>query len=279
MATFDETDPNLIMKIWADPAGGNPRMPVGEKEGQRFKVQMIYRFVETGTIPAGYRITPIELNTENGHGFAALHLAIHDFEFALECFKRAHELGRPDETNVECKALINAGVTSYARPFSEGVRGVRLDPEMFTEVWGEDDVELHNFLFDVRNKHIAHSVNEFERCETVGMVVFSPERQMLEGVSGVGVILYSRIGINAQKLEKAIHHTEFCINHLNHKLDDLRPDVHAEMKADLRNGWKIAPLMKLDDPGKEAVRVSRRRLPRLHNVLARLKQQLPRRED
>jgi hypothetical protein len=226
------------------PAPGEGLINVSENRGQIYSSEMIYRYVDTGpTIEAGSAIMPIHIRTENALGFAALHLAIHDFDFALECLQRAHALGRPDAKSIESKAFINAGVISYARAFASGVRGIRLDSDMFAKVWNEEDCELHEFLYALRDKHIAHSVNEFERCDPAGIIVFTPEGVLQEGISGAGVILQTRIGMPLQILEKAVHHIEQCITYLKNRINELRPQVHADMKADLPNGWSMVPMV------------------------------------
>lgn len=266
--TNDSENQNLSLKIIA--VGQEvPSPQVSENRGQLWNSQIIARWVDTGpTIEAGSHIPPIELHTENAHGFAALHLIVHDFEFALGCFKRAYSLGRPDPANIESRAFINSGVVAYARPFVSGVRGVRLHPDMFEEVWNDQDRELHDFLKDLRDKHVAHPVNDFERCDPVGMIVFTPDGTLQEGISGVGVILQTQIGLPLQRLEAAMHHVEYCINYIKQRIDDLRPKVHADMKVDLPNGWKMAPMVKFP----ESVRKPRSTLPTLSNIRAWLKQ-------
>jgi len=228
---------------------------------------MHIRWVETGpTIEAGSKIPPLRIRSEHAVGFAALHLVVHDFEFALECFRRAYALGRPDVANIESKAFINAGVMSYARAFAQTARGVRLRPEMFASVWNEEDNELHDFLYNLRDKHIAHSVNEFERCEPAGIIVIAPDGSVQEGISGVGVVLQTAIGLPLQKLERAVHHVEHCISYIKARIEELSPLVHADMKADLADGMEMVPMVKFsDDP--DAVRKARGTYPKLSKIL------------
>jgi hypothetical protein len=248
-------------------ATGGARPQVAENRGQLYQSQMHLRWVETGpTIEAGSKIPPIRIRSEHAVGFAALHLVVHDFEFALECFKRAYALGRPDAANMESKAFINAGVMSYARAFAQTARSVRLSPDMFVSVWNDEDTELHDFLYDLRDKHIAHSVNEFERCEAAGMIVYTPEGLIQEGVSGVGVVLQTVIGLPLQRLEMAVHHVEHCINFIKIRIDELRPLVHADMKAEMPDGMELVPMVSFnDDP--DAVRRPRGTYPKLTKIL------------
>jgi hypothetical protein len=250
--------------------GGTP-VHIAENQGQIYQSQIHFRWVEVGpTVEAGSKIPPIQIRSEHAIGFAALHLIVHDFEFALECFRRAYALGRPDAANIESKAFINAGVMSYARAFAQTVRGIRLSSEMFASVWNDEDNELHDFIYDLRDKHIAHSVNEFERCEPAGMIVFTPDGHVQEGISGVGVVLQTVIGLPLQRLEMAVHHVEHCINYIEARIEELRPLVHADMKADMPDEMELVPMVKFnDDP--QAVRKPRGTYPKLTKILDWLK--------
>lgn len=259
---FDEKTTAKVLVTGVDPSTTPLPSQIGEHRGQHFEASWKFRFVETREIPAGHRIIPIEAHTENAHGFAALHLAVHDMEFALACLEQAAALGRPDASKVESKAFIFAGVVAYNRSFVENVRGVRLGHDVFAHVWNDDDRELHDYLFGLRNKHIAHSINSFERCDPVGVIVLEPEVDiLLEGVSGVGVTLLNFVGINKQKLDASIHHIQRCLSVLNKRIDELRPLVHAEMMAELRNGWKMAPAARIPDA--KEVGLKRTSIPKL----------------
>jgi hypothetical protein len=60
-------------------------------------------------------------------------------------------------------ALCSAMVVRYARCFSSGAR----DPLPHTLLDGasEEQRKLHEYVMDVRNKHVAHSVNSFEETD------------------------------------------------------------------------------------------------------------------
>ncbi|MBA2526508.1 MAG: hypothetical protein H0V18_12125 [Pyrinomonadaceae bacterium] len=58
------------------------------------------------------------------------------------------------------EGLSTAACISYARCFPPGIRG-SLDPDLLSTADTELQT-LHEFVLDLRNKHIAHSVNSFE---------------------------------------------------------------------------------------------------------------------
>ena len=60
------------------------------------------------------------------------------------------------------RARWNAALVAYARTFLSGV-GQRLDPAIFDV----DAADLHAYFMRLRNRHVAHSVSEFEQTGVV----------------------------------------------------------------------------------------------------------------
>jgi len=79
-------------------------------------------------------------------------------------------------------AMSTAILVRYSRPFVSGVRrkirieDVHLDKE---------EIKKHNWLLEMRNKHIAHSVNAFEENKVVGYYV--RERPEEKGITSISV--------------------------------------------------------------------------------------------
>lgn len=106
------------------------------------------------------------------------------------------------------KALIHAGVVAYARPFSGGVRGWRGDKEYFSPAWTPEVVSLHEYLYSLRDKHVAHSVNAFERATACGVVVLDQSLRLVDtNPSGVGLTKLSMVGLPMAKLRACGPHT------------------------------------------------------------------------
>lgn len=221
-----------------------------EFQGQLLHPSWIFEWVDTGYIEQGSHIIPIELTSNNSDEFAALHLIKGDFAFSSQCLSEANKLGVPDDNNVTAKALIFSGLISYARPFDVGARKFKLKPEMFDSVWNAEARELHAYLYDLRNKHIAHSVNDCERCDAVGVIVTTPDRTRKPEVSGVGVTILTSIGLTKAKMDAADVHIGGLIKFVEDRIATLRPLIHADMKKSLESGanWKMAPIARMPDP-------------------------------
>jgi hypothetical protein len=183
---------------------------------------------------------------------------VEDLEYSLQCFAEASKFGVPDAMNVVAKALIFSAVVAYARPFMSGVR-VKLTPQMFDGVWNDDDKALHTFLIELRNRHVAHSVNDFERCDAVGIIGAYPAFQREGNVSGVGVTSLSTIGLTGTKIREAQVHIPLMVEFVRTRISELKTKLHAEMEAELAAGtpWKMAPMIRFPDATKIANRRSR----------------------
>lgn len=67
------------------------------------------------------------------------------------------------------EALAYAAAVAYARCFGKGVRPPL--PKVLIEEAPAEVRETHEFIMDLRNKHIAHSVNVFEENRVVANVL------------------------------------------------------------------------------------------------------------
>ncbi len=226
---------------------------------QLFHPSWTFEFMDIEPIGRDRKIVPIELKAcPSAEEYGDLHLIADDFEHSLQCFAEASKFGIPDPANVLAKALIFSAVMAYARPFSSGVR-VKLTPEMFDGIWNDNNKALHTFLFELRNRHVAHSVNDFERCDAVGVIVTYPGLQREGNSSGVGVTSLSTIGLTASKIQEAQAHIPLMVEFVRARINELKIKLHAEMKAELAAGtpWKMAPMIRFPDTTKIAKRRSR----------------------
>jgi hypothetical protein len=117
------------------------------------------------------------------------HFATHrDLLFVRECCGRLLQLldsteGEPDSVFVE--ALWTAALVGYSRCFKDGKREYRLQTRDIAALPLEGEVvEFHQLMLDLRDKHIAHSVNPFEQIVVGAMLspLDAPNRQV-EGIS------------------------------------------------------------------------------------------------
>ena len=88
------------------------------------------------------------------------------------------------------EALSTSACVAYARCFVSGVRG-SLDPTHLGSA-DNDLRSLHGFVIDMRNKHVAHSVNPFEENQIT--VQISDAFQSAAEITTIGVSHSRRVG-------------------------------------------------------------------------------------
>jgi hypothetical protein len=183
--------------------------------------------------------------------YAALHLILGDLAFSSDCLKEAAKLGVPDDQSVHSKALIFAGVVAYGRCFTSGVRDLKLDPDDLTARAKSFDEEIHAYLYDLRNKHIAHSVNDFEGCEPAGIIVGRSESGWRAG--GVGVVLMQGVGLSLKLLNRAVAHIDAMRAFLKNEVVQLRPKVYEVFRAEFEatGKWEMVPALRM--PSREKI--------------------------
>ena len=76
------------------------------------------------------------------------------------------------------EALSEAAIIRYARCFTTGSR-INLDPALLEP----EARKVHDWFWNLRSKHIAHSVNEFENWSVTVHVVEPPDPPAVYGVS------------------------------------------------------------------------------------------------
>lgn len=102
-------------------------------------------------------------------------------------------------------ALSTACVVRYCRCFEGGVR-CKLDPDSVKAV-DPRFAEFHDYLFSLRQKHLSHSVNEFEENCVAVSVAEPPSLPEVQGIAVVGgrvAGLDRRTASNLQELAKKL---------------------------------------------------------------------------
>jgi hypothetical protein len=224
-------------------------------QGEFLAPEWSFKWINPSRIEAGEMMVPAQLNTDLAREFAALHLVIDDLSFALDCLVEADKLGIPDQTNLHSKVLIFSGVIAYGRCFGTGVRPVRLRPEDFEASGVVFDLEIHSYLLALRNQHVAHSVNEFERCTATAVIVGTSENGWRDG-SGVGVVFQKTVGLSRRLLRRAVTHINTIRGSLTKRFEALRVEVYEEFKTKFQQDgkWKMAPMVHRTDRTNVATR-------------------------
>ncbi len=107
---------------------------------------------------------------------------------AETCNRLADLLKIDSKDHILVEALWTSALIRYVRCFAEGKRyGLR---ESIFDGLNGDPIGTHRLFIDVRNKHIAHSVNPLEQTH-VGLVLERPERG--KKVIGVAALAFRQI--------------------------------------------------------------------------------------
>jgi hypothetical protein len=207
-----------------------------------------FQFCDLTPIDAGQFMAPGKLDTALGRKFAALHMVKNDLAFAIGTLIEARKLGKPDSESTLSRALIFAGLISYARPFKTGVREVRLDEEMFATLSPVFSVDLHRYLVDLRDKHIAHSVNEFENSAAISLMVGTADQKTWR-VAGIGFTNMNAIGVSGQQVDEAIVQISAMLRLIAFDLEAIRWSLYeAERERFASEGkWGLAPIARFAD--------------------------------
>ena len=149
-------------------------------------------------------------------------------------------------------ALWTAAFILYGRVFATGVRAAAkpsLD-ELTT-----DERELHDYIIDVRNKYVAHSVNGFEHSQTVAFVVELEDGRRAMTGTAVEYMSLSRIAP-----ESARRFAALCDTHI-HGLTLRSRELTETVKRELLQlgGEKVFALTRYIKPDIDQTAVKRRR--------------------
>ena len=140
----------------------------------------------------------VRLDGDEAAELADLYTIRNDLTFAHECVQRLlkMETQQPDPTIT--RALFDAAIISYARCFHTGVRQ-RLRREQLESHPG-NPVVFHNYLFELRQRLMAHSVNAFEQTK-VGAVLAQDSKKISE-VVGLGNLTMRLVNFKNRDLQQ-----------------------------------------------------------------------------
>ena len=112
---------------------------------------------------AGKTFSPRLLVSNEANAAASYRLISRDLEHIIACCDRLLETAPPlNPFKHDIRALICSALIAYRRCFNTGFRS-NLNQHSVSEL-GAEYSEIHGFLIDLADKHLAHSVNEFEQC-------------------------------------------------------------------------------------------------------------------
>jgi len=151
-------------------------------------------------------------NSSEAQKLADLFAIIQDFRTIMQiCSRLKNLLDENSKDHILIESLWISALIKYARCFAAGKR-FGLSKDIYQKFQGEP-LKAHQFYIDLRNKHIAHSVNPFEQME-VGFVLSSanePEKKIV-GVSTLSMrhIVTDKAGVQQLGMLSKIAHDKMC---------------------------------------------------------------------
>lgn len=131
-----------------------------------------------------------EMRTPAARAVADLLAIQQDLTFVWEACDLLLELPTDDPAlrRLLTRALWSSALVAYARCFGTGKRLGLSEDDVRRAPSGNEAVEFHRKMRDLRSKHIAHSVNPLEFIK-IGIMVGALSRDAEEGVTGLVTLL------------------------------------------------------------------------------------------
>ncbi len=151
-------------------------------------------------------------NSSEAQKLADLAAIIQDFRTIMQtCSRLKNLLDENSKDHILIESLWVSALIKYARCFATGKR-FGLSKNIYQNIQGEP-LKAHQFYIDLRNKHIAHSVNPFEQME-VGFILssVSDSEKKIVGVSTLSMrhIFSDKKGVQQLGMLSKIAHDKMC---------------------------------------------------------------------
>ena len=171
----------------------------------------------------------VKFKSDSAARLAVLATVDADLECVVSCCERMQGLRDAEQDSVLLRAMWTAALVAYVRaiwdPRREWLRS-RFE-QRIAEFEGEP-LDLHAWLKDMRDKHVAHDVNPFSEF-LVGLIL--PPETVAEG-DVQGVATFGRIFIGSAEQAKDISAIARALRSVVSTLyDQVRHDVQAEASA------------------------------------------------
>jgi hypothetical protein len=191
-------------------------------------------------------ISSVYLDFEEAHLLANLEGFKQDLEWVSSAGAAYNDVSR-DFNTILMEAVCSAILIKYGRVFSGGIRG-RL-PKEFTDSMNEDQAKSHQYFLDVRDKFIAHSVNDFE--ENYPAAYFENLESENPEFDQVHVQHTRTIALGKDDIEAIILLAKYFLEKVNHQMKIQKECVEkVARKIPLEELKKIKP--KLNTSSKDS---------------------------
>jgi len=168
------------------------------------------------------------LKSDKATEMADYHAILLDLGFVMQCCTELLVLlEKPKQDGPHVRALFTAALVAYVRCFSTGVRSAKVNPDIFASIEGA--LQRHQSIKDMRDKHIAHSVNAFEDT-SIGAVLSDPAAGQ-KTVRGTITLTGSRVSDSAEGIKQIGSLAKIAFESTKARFDALQVDVLAEARA------------------------------------------------
>ncbi|NDL61000.1 hypothetical protein [Phytoactinopolyspora mesophila] len=168
----------------------------------------------------------VRIRLPSAEAYADTISVIADLQFVVSCCERLHaELNRDQADGLVIQALWSAAVVAYARCFGTGKR----QAVSVADVEGLGALELHEWVMNMRNKHVAHAVNPFEKVD-IGAVLSKPDSTtgQVEGIAEILIKWVSAMPDDVAELARLAH---ALLERINPTYEEQGKAVLAEANA------------------------------------------------
>ncbi|WP_410621762.1 hypothetical protein [Amycolatopsis sp. cmx-8-4] len=188
---------------------------------------------------AGKWVKGSDLRTAEACDYASLISIIDDLSFVVLSATRIlkeMEAGELDEdASVVVRGLWSAALVAYKRCFSDGKRAFLSEDDVQSLSLKGDVVEWHRFVVQMRNKHIAHSVNPFEEVRVALFLdddrnVLGAGPLMMKHVSGDQQTVWQLGALASQILDVIRQRASDQLDALLAAAREMEPEALARLK-------------------------------------------------
>lgn len=185
-----------------------------------------------------------------------------DLKFSAECFDKLkgclEELkGSEHADHTPALAYFSAAAIAYSRCFGTGVRG-GIDVSMLDALeQSEPDAarKVHDYIKNMRDKHIAHSISPFEFVMVGGMVDFTDHSKLNVAVgymTGIGLPFGPELAHTCRELARNLY------NAVGKEIEATEARVRQALIDEGADGLKARPGMSYTVPGSDQAGMPRR---------------------
>ena len=176
-----------------------------------------------------------EYSSENTIKYRDVVSVQYDLQNVVRQLEQHLKLPKQKETEIIRLALWNSAIVTFMKCFASGVRQYKISSSIFERLPGEP-MRFYDFIKNLRDKHIAHSVSMCEE-HLVGVVVNEGGLK-----SGIGHFSIIRVGEPDRTVQQVVMMAKLALTEASDELKRLQKVIDEELsqfdKADMLK-WPI----------------------------------------